>query len=702
MASSQTGRRKSTRKVIVLLFFVASIGLFFPAFSPLPAVSSSRPHRHSIKSPAEKKNLQDEAPRFEILHDKFWKDNEPFQIIGGDVHYFRIPPEYWEDRLLKAKAMGLNTIQTYIPWNLHEPQPHQFVFDGIANIEAFLNLAYRLGFLVMLRAGPYICAEWDLGGFPLWLLNVEPPIRLRSSDHAYLVFVEKWWSMLLPKIVPLLYNNGGPVIMVQIENEYGSFGDDKSYLHSLVKLARQHVGDDVILYTTDGGTRETLDKGTIRGADVFSAVDFSTGENPWPIFELQKKYNAPGKSPPLSSEFYTGWLTHWGEKMAKTDAKWTAAALDNILSRNASVVLYMAHGGTNFGFYSGANTGQISADYKPDLTSYDYDAPIQESGDVDNPKYKALRSVIKRYSRYQLPPVPANNVKKAYGRVKMERVTSLFGVLNMVSEPKDGAQSDQPVPMESFGKVLGFCLYVSNFQPKERPIILSIPKVHDRAQIFMLCQTTGYASGPAYVGTIERWLNRNITLPHITCSSSVSLFILVENMGRVNYGQFLYDKKGILSSVLLDGSPLRGWKIFPISFDHITNILFTNPIAHIAHPLVRKSNKMVLKETEDDPLKGPAFHVGQFVINETDQVKDTYISFRGWSKGVCFVNGFNLGRYWPSVGPQCSLYVPAPILKHGENTVVLLELEQANLEHVITFVSGPDFTCGPTRATSTT
>ncbi|CAN6441788.1 unnamed protein product [Victoria cruziana] len=692
MALFQSGRRKSRSKVIVVLLFVASIGLFLPAFSLLPAVSSSRHHRHDIK---------DVAPRFGILHDKFWKDNEAFQIIGGDLHYFRILPEYWEDRLLRAKALGLNTIQTYIPWNLHEPQQHQFVFDGIADIEAFLKLTHTLGFLVMLRIGPYICAEWDLGGFPLWLLNVEPPVRLRSSDNAYLIFVEKWWSMLLPKIFPLLYSNGGPVIMVQIENEYGSFGDDKSYLLRLVKLARQHLGDDVILYTTDGGTKETLDKGTIRGADVFSAVDFSTGDNPWPIFQLQKRYNAPGKSPPLSSEFYTGWLTHWGERIAKTDAHWTAAALDNILSKNASAVLYMAHGGTNFGFYSGANTGQISADYKPDITSYDYDAPIQESGDVDNPKYEALRNVIKRHSRYHLPPVPTNNVKKAYGHVKMERVASLFEVLNMVSEPKHGVQSEQPIPMETFRKMFGFCLYASNFQPKGRHIILSIPKVHDRAQIFILCQTTGYASDPTYVGTIERWLNRNITIPNIACRSSISLFILVENLGRVNFGSFLYDKKGILSSVLLDDSPLHGWKIFPISFDHINNIVYNNPIGQVAHPLVQKSTKKLLKESEYVSLKGPAFHVGQFVINEADEVRDTYISFRGWNKGVCFINGFNLGRYWPTVGPQCSLYVPAPILKHGENTVVLLELEQANLEHMITFVSGPDFTCGPTLAAST-
>lgn len=302
----------------------------------------------------------------------FWKDNSPFQIIGGDLHYFRILPQYWEDRLLKAKALGLNTVQTYVPWNLHEPLPQKWSFEGIADFESYLKLAHKLGLLVMLRVGPYICGEWDLGGFPAWLLAIEPAFKLRSSDPKFLQLVESWWDVLLPKVAHLLYENGGPIIMVQIENEFGSYGDDKAYLHQLVALARKHLGNDIILYTTDGGTQDTLEKGTIPGEGVYSAVDFSTGEDAWPIFELQKKYNAPGKSPPLTAEFYTGWLTHWGEKNAETDASSTAAALEKILSGNGSAVLYMAHGGTNFGFFNGANTGQDSSDYKADLTSYDY------------------------------------------------------------------------------------------------------------------------------------------------------------------------------------------------------------------------------------------------------------------------------------------------------------------------------------------
>ncbi|KAJ4884437.1 Beta-galactosidase 17 [Raphanus sativus] len=390
--------RPSTRRhhlAFVLLLVLVAVGICVPVFALLPSLTSHQSLPRAVTVTRDEKMMSRD---FYIKDDMFWKDENPFQIIGGDLHYFRVLPEYWEDRLLRAKALGLNTIQTYVPWNLHEPKPGKFVFEGIADLVSFIKLCQKLDLLVMLRAGPYICGEWDLGGFPAWLLAVKPPLKLRTADHAYLKLVERWWNVLLPKVSPLLYRNGGPVIMVQIENEYGSYGNDKAYVRNLVTMATGHLGNDIILYTTDGGTRETLEKGTVPLYDVYSAVDFSMGDDPWPIFELQKKFNAPGRSPPLSSEFYTGWLTHWGEKIAKTDAEFTAASLEKILSRNGSAVLYMVHGGTNFGFYNGANTGSDEFDYKPDLTSYDYDAPIKESGDIDNPKFKALQKVIKKYN----------------------------------------------------------------------------------------------------------------------------------------------------------------------------------------------------------------------------------------------------------------------------------------------------------------
>ncbi|XP_051135682.1 beta-galactosidase 17 isoform X2 [Andrographis paniculata] len=613
----------------------------------------------------------------------FWKDGKPFRIIGGDLHYFRVHPEYWEDRLLRAKALGLNAIQTYVPWNLHEPKQGHLVFEGFADILLFLKLCKKLDLLVLLRPGPYICGEWDLGGFPPWLLTKEPAVRLRSSDPAFLDSVEKWWNVLLPKISPFLYSNGGPIAMVQVENEYGSYGDDKAYLHYLVKLARRHLGDDTILYTTDGGTRETLHKGTIPGDVVFSAVDFSTGEEPWAIFKLQKEFNAPGKSPPLSAEFYTGWLTHWGENIASTGAQFTATNLENILSKNGSAVLYMAHGGSNFGFYSGANTGSNESDYQPDLTSYDYDAPIRESGDVDNEKYEALRRVIAKYSAEPLASVPPNNERIAYGQIKLDRVSYLFDTISMKGRA-DVVESANPIAMEVIGQMFGFILYSSQYTPKDDKSILSIPKVHDRAQVFISCPKDS-EKRPTYVGVIARWSNKPIYLPRLKCESETKLYILVENMGRINYGKYIFDRKGILSAVYLDGNPLYHWEMLPIAFQNLNEA--RNPII-----LKQSMNGSSYKNPKNkNNIHEPAFYAGHFTI---DKVRDTYLSFRGWSKGIAFVNDINIGRFWPSAGPQCNLYVPAPFLRQGDNNVVILELEPPKPDLVVSSADGPDFTCG--------
>lgn len=672
----------TTSLVFFLLLTIVSLGHYIPSLPPLPVFSSHL------------KNSDIRNPTFEIEDDKFWRDGQPFQIIGGDLHYFRIVPEYWEDRLLRAKALGLNTIQTYVPWNLHEPTAGKWVFDGIADLESFLKICHKLGFLVMLRPGPYICGEWDLGGFPAWMLSIKPALKLRSSDPAFLQLVERWWQVLLPRVGSLLYENGGPIVMVQIENEFGSYGTDKIYLHHLVTLARKHLGNNIILYTTDGGTRETLEKGTISEANVFSAVDFTTGDDPWPIFKLQQMFNAPGRSPPLSAEFYTGWLTHWGEKNAETDATSTATALESILSRNGSAVLYMAHGGTNFGYFSGANTGTDASDYKPDLTSYDYDAPIKESGDVDNAKFKALRRVIEQHSATSLPPIPSNNEKHVYGKIKVQKFASLFDVVDTLCNPKDIIESDNPLPMESTSQMFGLLLYVAEYSAKENGSILSIPKVHDRAQVYVSCSTRDNGRNLVYVGTIERWSNLALQIPKMRCASKIKLFILVENMGRVNYGPYLFDRKGILSNVIQDKSIIYGWKMFPVFLHNLDKLIKRNPILQVADSTVahafshKKGGHSVMISTV------PGIYEGRFKIDATDGVKDTYLSFRGWGKGIAFVNGFNLGRFWPLRGPQCNLYVPAPVLQQGENIVVILELEAPNSELVLNSVDKPDFTCG--------
>nr|XP_025887338.1 beta-galactosidase 17 isoform X4 [Solanum lycopersicum] len=649
-AAAMAKKRRVGTTIFMLLLALLVFGAFAPAFAPLPSLSS-----FSSRSDIARLNSMGDKNKFEIADDMFWKDGKPFQIIGGDLHYFRVLPEYWEDRLLRAKALGLNTIQTYVPWNLHEPREGQLVFTGIADIFSFLNLCQKLDLLVMLRVGPYICAEWDFGGFPAWLLTIEPAVRLRSSDPAFINLVERWWGILLPKIVSYAYKNGGPIIMVQIENEFGSYGDDKDYLHHLVRIARGHLGDDVTLYTTDGGSRENLNKGTIPGDSVFSvswlvvwlcynhgflilAVDFSTGDDPWPNFKLQKEFNAPGKSPPLSTEFYTGWLTHWGEHIANTDATVTASYLERILSKNGSAVLYMAHGGTNFGFYSGANTGADETDYKPDLTSYDYDAPIKESGDIDNPKYQALRRVIAKYTAVPLPSVPSNTEKKAYGLIKLQKTKSLFNIVDTTYF--DGVtESENPLAMESLDQMFGFMLYVSDYKAKANGGLLFIPKVHDRAQVFISCPSDNYDENPEYVGTVARWSNTSIRLPHTQCTSDNRIYILVENMGRINYGKYIFDKKGILSPVYLDGKPLQKWKMLPIPFHNLNEDQKNNSVISDAYTDLRESVQIKLKNKRNyHPV--PAFYIGHLTV---DEVKDTFLSFRGWSKGVVFINGFNLG-----------------------------------------------------------
>ncbi|PON96156.1 Beta-galactosidase 1-like [Trema orientale] len=686
-AAAAMGKKGSRRVSFIFIFIISllclvGLGVFVPVLALLPPLSSySHNHHHHPILPYPKRV---NSRKFEIADDKFWKDGQAFRIIGGDLHYFRVLPEYWDDRLLRAKALGLNT------------KAGTFNFDGIADLVSYLKHCQKHGFLVTLRPGPYICAEWDLGGFPPWLLAIEPALKLRSSDPAYLQLVEKWWGTLLPKVAPYLYENGGPIIMVQIENEYGSYGNDKAYLHHIVGLTRYHLGNDIILYTTDGGSRETLEKGTIRGDAVFSAVDFTTGDNPWPIFELQKEFNAPGKSPPLSAEFYTGWLTHWGEKIAQTDADFTASALETILSRNGSAVLYMAHGGTNFGFYNGANTGANESDYKPDLTSYDYDAPIRETGDINNAKYKALRRVIEKYTAESLPAVPPDNEKIGYGSIHLTKTGSLLDMLHHF----DVVESENPIPMESVGQMFGFLLYVTEYAAKDADNggILSIPKVHDRAQVLISCSSERNGGRPTFVGTIERWSNQRLSLPNTNCVSSISLFILVENTGRLNYGPYIFDRKGILSSVYLDGRVLHKWKMYKIPFANLNAIPKTNPIIQASYSVLFDiSARKKLKEKYVNVSKEPAFYVGQFHIDKEDQIKDTFVSLNGWSKGIVTVNNFNVGRFWPSVGPQCNLYVPAPILKLGENVVVIFELESPNPELVVNFVDQPDFTCGSSK-----
>ncbi|KAI5055584.1 hypothetical protein GOP47_0029105 [Adiantum capillus-veneris] len=619
---------------------------------------------------------------FWIADDMFWKDGEPFRILGGDVHYFRIHPKYWEDRLLRVKALGLNTIQTYVPWNLHEPRQGEFHFDGVADLESFLKLAQRLDLLVMLRAGPYICAEWDFGGFPAWLLAQQPPLRLRSSDPSYLNLVDDWWKILLSKISPLLYENGGPVVMVQVENEFGSFGKDVGYLQHLVDQAKSYLGNNTIIYTTDGNSQGNLENGTLMDAEVYTAVDFSVDADAAQAFALQRKFNAKGKSPSLISEFYTGWLTHWTEAITTTSAEQAAAALEKILSLNASAVLYMAHGGTNFGFFSGANSGDSASSYKADITSYDYDAPIGEAGDVAHSKFTAIQGVLAKHSKLALPSPPPLPLRLAYGKLQLDKLAGIFDVLEYISVPSSGITMQEPCSMESLKQISGFLLYETVLPAHTKPgSSLSVPKLHDRAQVFIWSSGMPNNAQPCYVGVMERWSNPTLYLPAHAASPGSKLQILVENMGRLNYGPYISDSKGILSSVLLDGVPTQNWTMFPIPLDDISPVYTLKNLERISSFVTSTEARAFLESSKDQLCgsDGPAPDIGFYSailqVSESQEPADSFISMKGWSKGVVFINSFNLGRYWTAVGPQCTLYIPGPLLRQGGNDVLIFELE---------------------------
>ena len=509
---------------------------------------------------------------FSICDNQFFMGTSPIQIISGSIHYFRIHPDLWQDRLERAVAMGLNAIEVYVPWNVHEPYPGQFVFDaGFSDLERFLRLADSLHFIVLLRPGPYICAEWDFGGFPWWLgasaVSGGGTMNLRSLDADYMRHVERWWSHLFPRIKPLLHSQGGPVVMVQIENEYGFCGDDAEYIRQLLRVAKHHLGDDgVVYYTTDPPS--VIDKGTLKGGEIYSAVDFGPD---WfsldDAFGKQASFNVQGRSPPLCTEFYSGWLTHWGESMANTSTSTLADYTRQILefrNNTGSLSFYMIHGGTNFGFWAGANVDGMH--YMPHITSYDYDAPISEAGDYGQPgiggenKYFVLRKVIQDHmakvgGRFFLPPVPPKPSIQGYGAITFNQSIPLLDVIQDV-----GMYSDVPHTMEEYGQMWGLILYrvLCSIDPSQSEHVLDVGSPpHDMAQIFV---------DGTFVGTIDRNERTTCVLPALNNTMVMQLDILVEAHGRQNGGCGLegFDLKGLQSdNVTLNGkSVCASYSIF--------------------------------------------------------------------------------------------------------------------------------------------
>jgi beta-galactosidase len=559
------------------------------------------------------------SQNFTIGDSQFVLNGKPFQILAGEMHYARVPSEYWRDRLLKIKSMGLNTVATYVFWNFHEPRPGEFRFTGDADLARFVKTAQEAGLYVILRPGPYACAEWEFGGFPSWLIK-EHDLKVRTGDPRFLEACGRYLNRLGAEVAPLQITHGGPIIMVQVENEYGSFGNDTAYVGAIRDLVRKS-GFDVPLFSADGPSQ--MPNAYLH--DVFPGVNGATGES---IYEAIHHYRPHG--PYWVPEFYPGWLDHWGEAHAKVNPDSVAKDLDWIVSRGISVSLYMVHGGTNFGFMNGANLG---GHYQPQPTSYDYDAPIDEAGRLTS-KYFALRNVLKKYlpKGTSLPPVPATQPLITLPRIDMREAARLFDRLPVP------VTSPSPLSMEEIGQSYGYLLYRTALTQKEKGT-LSINDLCDYGII--------YLNGKKVASLDRRDKQRKVEIA--IEQTPVMLDIFVENGGRINYGrEMMANRKGITGNVTLNGRELTGWKMFPFPFE-------------------------VGPDTISPPEKtsfGPRVYQGQFSVMKPG---DTFLDMRGWGKGCVWVNGRNLGRYW-YIGPQQTLYLPGVWLREGANDVTVIEL----------------------------
>ncbi|MBO9617423.1 MAG: beta-galactosidase [Niabella sp.] len=556
-------------------------------------------------------------------------DGKPFQIISGELHPARIPKEYWKHRIQMTKAMGCNTIAVYVMWNDLETAPGKFDFKtGNRDIAAFIRLCKQEGMWVLLRPGPYVCAEWDFGGLPTYLLKT-PDLKIRCSDPRYMAAVTNYVQHLSAEVAPLQCTNGGPIVMVQVENEYGSYGNDKTYLETLRNLWVKN-GIRVPFYTADGPTPYMLEAGNIKGA----AIGMDSGGDQRAFDEAQK-WNPD--VPAFSSETYPGWLTHWGEKWARPDSAGIKKELEFLLSHKKSFNLYVIHGGTNFGFTAGANAFSPTQ-YQPDVTSYDYDAPINEQG-LPTAKYFMLRNLIKKYVSYPVPDPPAAIPTITIPAIPMKVYSSIWQNLG---KP---VHSQQPVPMEALDQNQGVLLY-RTVLIGHKSGTLKIWEPHDYALVFL---------NGKFIDTVYRdggkW---EVKLPK-TNVANPQLDILVEGMGHINFAQFMIDRKGITDRVTLNGMTLMNWNIYkaPLDDAYIKNL---KPSAAAAYD-----------------GKG-TFFKGTFSLGQTG---DTYFDLSGYKKGVVYVNGHNLGRYW-YIGPQYRLYCPASWLKKGINEILVLDLLQSS------------------------
>lgn len=563
---------------------------------------------------------------FKLGESQFLLDDKPFQIISGEIHYPRVPREAWRARMKMAKAMGLNTIGTYVFWNLHEPEKGKFDFTGNNDIAAFVKIATEEGLWVILRPSPYVCAEWEFGGYPYWLLN-EKGLEVRSKEKQYLEEYKKYIIEVGKQLAPLQINHGGNVLMVQVENEYGSYAADKEYLDINRKMFIE-AGFDGLLYTCD--PESDIIGGHLKG--LLPAINGQ--DNPDRVKKAINQYHE-GKGPYFIAEWYPAWFDWWGTPHHTIPVEKYVGKLDAVLAAGISINMYMFHGGTTRGFMNGANYKDTSP-YEPQTSSYDYDAPVDEAGNATE-KFRQFRSVIEKHlpDGKKLPEIPKNKPAMA---IKPFKLTSKVNVFNAL--PK-AVKRENPLTFEDLKQDYGYVLYRTKIAGGKKGL-LQVKQLRDYALVFVNGKSVGSLDRRTLLDSLE------LQLP----AGEVQLDIFVENMGRINFGKYLLDnKKGITEKVSFGGTELKNWEMFSLPFNHIDAI---------------KAKSTATTKSSD----GPVLQKGTFKLSK---VEDTYLDMSSWGKGVVWLNGHNLGKYW-FIGPQQTIYVPKEWLKVGVNEISVLEL----------------------------
>lgn len=579
---------------------------------------------------------------FEIKDGDFYLNGKATPIYSGEMHYSRIPHEYWRHRLQMMKGMGLNTVATYVFWNWHETEPGKWDFEGDKNLAEYIKIAGEEDMMVILRPGPYVCAEWEFGGYPWWLQNIEG-MEIRRDNEHFLKYTRLYIERLFKEVGHLQCTNGGPIIMIQCENEFGSYVSQRKDIpleehrayNAKIKQQLADAGFNVPLFTSDGSW-------LFEGGSTPGALPTANGENN--IENLKKVVNEyhDGKGPYMVAEFYPGWLSHWAEPFPQISASRIAKQTEEYIKNNVSFNFYMVHGGTNFAFTAGANYDK-RRDIQPDLTSYDYDAPISEAGWV-TAKYDSIRNVMKKYVK-NIPDAPAAIPVIEIPSIKLDKVADVLGYTSRIRP----ISNEEPLTFEQMNQGYGYVLYSRHFN---QPIsgTLAIPGLRDYAVIYIDGEKVGE-------------LNRNTQTyeMEIEVPFNATLQILVENMGRINYGsEIVHNTKGIISPITIAGQPISGnWEMYQLPMSEVPD--FTK----LGNNNVFKNGSSQANRLKDCPV----LYEGTFTLDETG---DTFIDMEAWGKGIIFINGHNIGRYW-KVGPQQTLYIPGVWLKKGENKIVIFE-----------------------------